>query len=45
VNGKIAYFTQTGLASLLTIWQKLTANDLNRPVRIRTPGGVGGASE
>ena len=32
-----------GLASLLTIWQTLTAKDLNRPVRTRMPGGVGGA--
>ncbi|MFO1003960.1 MAG: hypothetical protein U0936_26895 [Planctomycetaceae bacterium] len=31
-----------GLASLLTIRQKLTANDLNRTVRTRMPGGVGG---
>ena len=39
----IAYLTQTGLASLLTLWQTLTAKKLNRPVRTRMPGGVGGA--
>ena len=27
--------------SLLTIWQILTAKDLNRPVRTRTPGSSG----
>ena len=37
--------THDGLVSLLTIWQTLTAKDLNRPVRTRMPGGVGGASE
>ncbi|MEZ6055064.1 MAG: hypothetical protein R3C01_00005, partial [Planctomycetaceae bacterium] len=30
-------------ASLSTIWQTLAAKDLNRPVRTRMPGGVGGA--
>ena len=39
------YLAGQGLASLLTIWQKLTAKEMNRPVRTRTPGGVGGASE
>ncbi len=34
--------TQEGLVSLLTIWQKLTAREMNRPVRTRMPGGVGG---
>lgn len=29
-----------GLASLFMIWQTLTAKDLNRLVRTRTPGGV-----
>lgn len=29
--------------SLLTIWQTLTANDLNRPVRTRRRDGVGRA--
>ena len=37
------YLDHEGLASLLTIWQTLTAKDLNRPVRTRMPGGVGGA--
>ena len=37
------YLAHEGLASLLTIWQTLTAKDLNRPVRTRMPGGVGGA--
>ena len=37
------YLAHEGLASLLIIWQTLTAKDLNRPVRTRTPGGVGGA--
>jgi RNA-directed DNA polymerase len=37
------YLAHEGLASLLTIWQTLTAKDLNRPVRTRMPSGVGGA--
>jgi hypothetical protein len=37
------YLAHEGLASLLTTWQTLTAKDLNRPLRTRTPGGVGGA--
>ena len=36
------YLANGGLASLLTIWQTLTAKDLNRPVRTRSSGGVGG---
>ena len=37
------YLAHEGLVSLFTIWQTLTAKDLNRPVRTRMPGGVGGA--
>ena len=37
------YLAHEGLASLFTIWQTLTAKDLNRPVRTRMSGGVGGA--
>jgi RNA-directed DNA polymerase len=41
----LEHLTHDGLVSLLAIWQTLTAKDLNRPVRTRMPGGVGGASE
>ena len=38
---------QEGLASLQTVWQKVSAGGgwMNRPVRTRMPGGVGRASE
>jgi hypothetical protein len=39
----VEYLTHEVLVSLLTIRQTLTVKDLNRPVRTRTPGGVGGA--
>lgn len=39
----VEHLTHEGLVSLFTIWQTLTAKDLNRPVRARMPGGVGGA--
>ena len=39
----LEHLTHEGLVSLLTFWQTLTAKDLNRPLRTRTPGGVGGA--
>jgi hypothetical protein len=39
----IACLMQTALASLLTIWQKLTAKKLDRPVWPRMQGGVGRA--
>lgn len=41
----LEYLAHDELASLLTIWQTLTAKDLNRRMRTRTPGRVGGASE
>ena len=40
----LEHLTYDGLVSLFTIWQTLTAKDLNRPVRTRTPGGVGEGS-
>ena len=38
----LEYLAHDGLPSLLTIWQARTAKEMNRPVRTRTPGGVGG---